>query len=75
MHNLEYLLLTLSKRIRRETGNDDLADATERLASASHEYEPSRSPEPLSAMCEEWRGRYDKRVERPKRKHGSTGDK
>jgi len=29
MHRLEYLLLILSERIRRETGNDDLADFRE----------------------------------------------
>jgi hypothetical protein len=32
MHNLEYLLLVLSKRIQNETGNVDLADAADRLA-------------------------------------------
>jgi hypothetical protein len=30
MHSLEYLLLLLSERIRKETGNNDLADFCER---------------------------------------------
>ena len=37
MHSLEQLLLLLSDRIRRETDNDDLANATKLLASASHD--------------------------------------
>lgn len=62
MHNLEFLLLVLSKRIRHETGKDDLADAAEHLASASHDYEPSRDPEPLAEMCENWHSRFDKHL-------------
>lgn len=62
MHNLEYLLLVLSERVRRETGNDDLANAATRLASASHDYEPSREPEPLAEMCEDWHSRFDKHL-------------
>jgi hypothetical protein len=58
MHSLEQLLFLLSHRIRRETGDDDLADATMHLASASHDYEPSRQPEPLVEMCQEWTRRF-----------------
>ena len=58
MHSLEQLLFVLSHRIRRETGNNDLADATMALASASHDYEPSRQPEPLAVMCQDWTRRF-----------------
>ena len=58
MHSLEQLLFVLSDRIRRETGNDDLADATMHLASASHDYEPARQPEPLAEMCQDWTRRF-----------------
>jgi hypothetical protein len=40
MHVLEHLLLILSVRIRHETGNEELADAAETFASASHDYIP-----------------------------------
>lgn len=63
VHDLEYLLLALSERIRSETGNDDLADAARRLASASHNYDPSHEPEPLAEMCEDWRRRFGTRTE------------
>jgi hypothetical protein len=59
MHSLEYLLLVLSGRIRRETGNSELACAAVHLASASHEYEPSREPEPLEEMYKDWSRRFD----------------
>jgi hypothetical protein len=58
MHSLEQLLFLLSDRIRRETNNDGLADAAKLLASASHDYEPSRQPEPLAEMCEDWTRRF-----------------
>jgi hypothetical protein len=64
MHSLEQLLLLLSDRIRRETHNDDLADATGLLASGSHDYEPSRQPEPLAEMCQDWTRRFGKQLER-----------
>jgi hypothetical protein len=64
MHSLEQLLLLLSDRIRRETGNDDLADETGHLASASHDYEPSLQPERLTEMCRDWTRRFGKQVER-----------
>ena len=64
MHSLEYLLLVLSERIRRETGNDDLADAAKDLASTSHDYDPSHQPEPLVEMREDWSRRFDKHLER-----------
>jgi len=51
-------LFLLSDRIRRETNNDDLDDATKFLASASHDYEPSRQPEPLAEMCQDWTRRF-----------------
>ena len=59
MHSLEYLLLVLSKRIRDETGNDDLADAASRLASASHSYDAMHEPKLLEVMCEDWRRRFN----------------
>jgi hypothetical protein len=58
MHSLEQLLLILSDRIRLETGNVDLAEATMHLASASHDYEPALQPEPLAEMCQGWTGRF-----------------
>ena len=58
MHNLEQLLFILSDRIRRETGNDELANETKLLASGSHDYEPSRQPEPLAEMCQDWNRRF-----------------
>jgi hypothetical protein len=64
MHNLEYLLLVLSERIRSETSNVDLADAAAHLASASHEYLPSRKPEPLAEMHKDWQRRFDKLMHR-----------
>lgn len=60
MHSLEQLLVLLSHRIRVETGNNDLADETMHLASASHDYEPSRQPEPLAEMCQDWTHRFSK---------------
>jgi hypothetical protein len=57
------LLLILSQRIRRETGNDGLADAALGFASASHDYAPPREYEPLSEMCEDWKRRFDKTPE------------
>lgn len=62
MHSLEYLLLVLSDRIRRETGSSDLADAAMHLASASHDYEPARQPEPLAEMCEDWKRRFGEQL-------------
>jgi hypothetical protein len=58
MHSLEQILVTLSHRIRRETGNNDLADETMHLASASHDYEPSRQPDPLAEMCQYWNRQF-----------------
>lgn len=63
IHNLEYLLLALSDRIRRETGNDDLANAASQLASASHDYELMAEPEPLFEMCEDWKRRFSASAE------------
>jgi hypothetical protein len=57
-HSLEQLLFLLSDRIRRETKNDELADATKLFASASHDYEPVRQPEPLAEMCQDWTRRF-----------------
>jgi hypothetical protein len=62
MHSLEYLLLVLSRRILSETGNDDLHKTAARLASASHDYEPSIQPEPLAEMCEDWKRRFDSQL-------------
>jgi hypothetical protein len=28
------------------------------LASASHDYEPARQPEPLAEMCQDWTRRF-----------------
>jgi hypothetical protein len=65
MHSLEYLLLVLSLRIRRETGSDDLADAAMRLASASHEYEPSGGESgALADMYDDWHRRFDGQLRR-----------
>jgi hypothetical protein len=58
MHSLEQLFFLPSDRIRRETKNDELADATKHLASASHDYEPARLPEPLAEMCQDWTRRF-----------------
>jgi hypothetical protein len=58
MHSLEQLLFILSDRIRRETKNNDLADETKLLASASHDYESSRQPDPLAEMCQDWTRRF-----------------
>jgi hypothetical protein len=58
MHSLEQILVILSHRIRHETGNKDLADETMHLASASHDYETSRPPDPLTEMCEDWMRRF-----------------
>jgi hypothetical protein len=61
MHTLEHLLLTLSQRIRRETGNNDLADAALTLASASHGYEPTGSvEESLANMNDVWSRQFEK---------------
>jgi len=59
MHRLEYLLLVLSERIRRETGNSELADAAMNFAGASHHYVPESEPEPLAEMHKEWMRRFD----------------
>jgi hypothetical protein len=40
MHSLEFCLLALAERIRSDTGNQELADATLSLASAAHGYIP-----------------------------------
>jgi hypothetical protein len=56
-------LLRLSDRIRRETGNDDLASTASLLASASHDYEPTLEPEPLFEMCEDWKRRFSDSAE------------
>jgi len=45
MHSLEYQLFQLSERIRKETGNDDLAIATMELACESHFYQPPAEKE------------------------------
>jgi hypothetical protein len=58
MRSLEQLLFLLSDRIRRETNNDELANATKLLASASHDYEPSLQPEPLAKMCQDRTRRF-----------------
>ena len=59
MHNLEHLLLILSQRIRHETGNNDLAEATLTLASASHNYEPTAFAEQsLADMNDDWGRRF-----------------
>jgi hypothetical protein len=58
MHSLEQLLLLLSDRIRRETGDEELAKATMRLASASHDYDPPQQPDPLTEMCQDWTRRF-----------------
>jgi hypothetical protein len=42
MHSLEFCLLALAERIRSDTGNRELADATLSLANASHGYIPER---------------------------------
>ena len=57
MHKLEYLLMVLSERIQRETGNKELADSAMTLASASHAYDPA-SEEPLSEMHADWQRRF-----------------
>lgn len=55
MHSLEQILVILSHRIRRETGNNDLADETMHLASASHDYEVSSDlASLLTAEFAEW---------------------
>ncbi|MDP6934108.1 MAG: hypothetical protein QGG40_14380 [Myxococcota bacterium] len=41
MHNLEYLLVLLSRRIGDEAKHGELAEAALQLASISHSYEPS----------------------------------
>jgi hypothetical protein len=60
MHSLEYLLLLLAERIRRETNNSELADAAMTLASASHDFVPE-GEERLgqSEMYREWSRRFD----------------
>lgn len=58
MHCLENMLLILSKRIRRDTGDEMLADDCAMLASASHDYVPARSDEPLAPINYEWTHRY-----------------
>jgi hypothetical protein len=60
MSTLEFLLLTLSERIRNETGNAELAEAAEGLASESHGYVPSfgEESESLRTIANEWREKY-----------------
>jgi hypothetical protein len=65
MHRLEYLLLVLSERIRRETGNADLANAAGHLAGASADYEPcigqdgtSADEHHLATMHKDWQRKF-----------------
>jgi hypothetical protein len=67
MHRLEYLLLILSERIHRETGNNELAHAAMHFASASHNYEPPfDEPGLLADYIRDWSRRFDKLVQRPR---------
>jgi hypothetical protein len=48
------------QRIRRETGNDDLADSASHLASASHDYQPcSPGEEGIAKRHRDWQRKFD----------------
>lgn len=58
MHNLEHLLLLLSQRLK-QAGQEELADAAETLASASHDYDPIEgADEKLADMNADWTRRF-----------------
>ena len=60
MSTLEFLLFTLSTRIRAETGNEELADAAQALASESHTYIPEggEESEEIKAMADDWHDKF-----------------
>jgi len=61
MHELEYMLVLLSARIEKETGNKDLANAARSLASDSHNYIPEFNDNIQNYMnqkVDEWRNEF-----------------
>ena len=62
MHCLEYMLLTVSLRLRAGESGEQIADDVEGLAAASHQYVPEGfnedGEEPVTKQAEEWRRRY-----------------